>query len=191
MSKAYKGGDYEREICKTLSLWWTEGERDDVFWRSSQSGGRATQRAKQGLRTHGSYGDIAAVDPIGEPLLKFVTLELKRGSSHSTPYDTFDTGPTKSIRPFELALNQAYDSHSQAGSMGWAIIARRDSRKSIIYLQWELMKLLGRKIAPSVIFDIYVNRVDDFTQRMKFIAIGLDQFLKEVPPDEIMLCTEN
>ena len=46
MGKSQKGGAWEREFSKYLSLWITEGERDDVFWRSSQSGGRATQRAK-------------------------------------------------------------------------------------------------------------------------------------------------
>ena len=41
MPKAYKGSEFEREMCKCLSLWWTDSKRDDVFWRSAQSGGRA------------------------------------------------------------------------------------------------------------------------------------------------------
>ena len=29
-----KGSAFEREICKKLSLWFTENERDDIFFRS-------------------------------------------------------------------------------------------------------------------------------------------------------------
>ena len=67
MAKASKGSAFEREISKSLSLWYTEGERDDIFWRSSQSGGRATTRAKKGKKTAASYGDITALDNRGEP----------------------------------------------------------------------------------------------------------------------------
>jgi len=76
-----KGPDYERTICKRLSLWWTNGERDDVFWRTAGSGGWASTRRKKGEQTYGSYGDVAALDPIGESLIKLVTIEIKRGHS--------------------------------------------------------------------------------------------------------------
>ena len=76
-----KGFSFEREICKELSLWWTEGERDDIFWRTSGSGGRATERLKKGKLTANSYGDVMAIDPIGQPLIDFCFIELKRGYS--------------------------------------------------------------------------------------------------------------
>ena len=74
-----KGAKFEREISKALSRWWTEGERDDIFWRTSQSGGRATTRKKQGKSTKNQDGDICATDPIGQPLLDITTIELKVG----------------------------------------------------------------------------------------------------------------
>ncbi|MBM3120244.1 MAG: hypothetical protein FJ006_12010, partial [Chloroflexi bacterium] len=58
-----KGASFERDISRQLSLWWTHGERDDVFWRSSMSGGRATVRAKKGQKTAYQNGDITATDP--------------------------------------------------------------------------------------------------------------------------------
>ena len=76
-----KGSEYERTVCKRLSLWWTDGERDDIFWRTAGSGAWATTRGKKGEKTYGSYGDVAALDPIGEPLIKLVTIEIKRGHS--------------------------------------------------------------------------------------------------------------
>ena len=74
-----KGFSFEREICKELSFWWTEDERDDVFWRTSGSGGRATERLKKGKLTSNSYGDMMAIDPIGQPFIDFCFVEIKRG----------------------------------------------------------------------------------------------------------------
>ena len=74
-----KGSSFEREIAKKLSLWWTEGERDDVFWRTSQSGGRSTTRAKSGKTTAGSAGDLTYLDEIGKPFIDTFLIELKRG----------------------------------------------------------------------------------------------------------------
>ena len=79
-----KGEDFERQISKQLSLWWTGGERDDVFWRTSQSGGRATQRAKSDLKTAYSYGDITFIDPIGKPFCDLLVLEAKRGYTNTS-----------------------------------------------------------------------------------------------------------
>ena len=44
-----KGGEYERTVCKKLSLWVSNGTRDDIFWRSAMSGGRATLQRKKGI----------------------------------------------------------------------------------------------------------------------------------------------
>ncbi len=59
-----KGSNFEREICKLLSLWWTNDKRDDIFWRTSGSGARATTRSKTKQKTFGQYGDVQATDPI-------------------------------------------------------------------------------------------------------------------------------
>jgi hypothetical protein len=36
-----KGSRFEREVCKTLSLWWSEGKIAEVFWREG-SGSKST-----------------------------------------------------------------------------------------------------------------------------------------------------
>ena len=74
-----KGGNFEREVAVLLSRWWTDGERDDVFYRSQSSGGRFTSRKKIGKDTALQGGDITASDPIGEPLVKKWSLEIKTG----------------------------------------------------------------------------------------------------------------
>ena len=150
-----KGSSFEREICKKLSEWWSDDlegtPRDDIFWRASQSGGRATQRAKSGKRTAGSYGDIAAVDPVGVPLLKFFTLELKRGRSHGDIGDMLDiplTGYKK--RPFEKTLEQARDAHKLAGSLSWLLISQRDRRRCLVTGDWFFFREIFGESIPRV-----------------------------------------
>jgi hypothetical protein len=73
-----KGGGFEREICKTLSLWISEGKEDAVFWRSSQSGGRATLQARRGQRVSTTMlGDISAIHPLGHSLTDLFFMECK------------------------------------------------------------------------------------------------------------------
>lgn len=76
-----KGSSYENEIAKQLSLWFTEGERDDVFGRSDGSGSRFTSRRKKGKDTANQSGDITFTDIIGEPLIKIWSVEVKTGYS--------------------------------------------------------------------------------------------------------------
>jgi len=60
-----KGGDFELEMTKRLSLWITDGKRDDVF-RRGRRGGR---------------GDITFRDPIGKPMIDAWNIECKTGYS--------------------------------------------------------------------------------------------------------------
>jgi len=74
-----QGGNYEREIASLLSLWYTKNKRDDIFYRSHSSGGRATNRKKAGKELEGQYGDICATDPSGKPLIDAWVCECKHG----------------------------------------------------------------------------------------------------------------
>lgn len=127
-----KGSSFERDICKELSLWWTDGERDDVFWRTAGSGGRATNRMKQGQQTAGAYGDMTFVDPIGEPLLRLCCFEFKRGYGNWCLLDVIDRRQAKDkVRPtiIEQFWLQATQSAEDAGCRYPVIIFRRDKRK--------------------------------------------------------------
>ena len=72
-----KGGAFERKVCKALSLWVSGGDREDLFWRSAMSGGRATQKLKKGKKLLSQTGDISAIDPMGDHLVKAYYLECK------------------------------------------------------------------------------------------------------------------
>ena len=76
-----KGQAFEREICRTLSLWVSKGTSKNLFWRSSQSGGRATTLRKKGENLSVHAGDIAAIDEVGKPFIDRFFVECKRYKS--------------------------------------------------------------------------------------------------------------
>ena len=119
-----------------LSRWWSTGlgipENDAIFWRTSNSGGRATTRAKKGLRTFGSYGDVAAVDPIGQPLLDLLTIEIKTGYSHSTLHDLFDAPSNAAVQTYEDWIWKAEQDTIKSKSMSWMIVHRRNRRIHLV-----------------------------------------------------------
>ncbi len=131
MSKV-KGNSFERGVCKLLSLWWNPG-RDDVFWRSQSSGGRATQRTKKKQTTKGQYGDVCATDGDGEALTQFVTIELKRGYNRVTLSDLIDRPARSARQVLEQWIDKASEGAKAAGSVGWLIIHKRDLREPVVY----------------------------------------------------------
>ena len=72
-----KGASYERQMCRKLSLWLSHGEHEDLLWRSSISGGRATVALKAGRKLSRQAGDISAIAPLGHILTDRFFLELK------------------------------------------------------------------------------------------------------------------
>lgn len=79
MNPKSKGNSFEREICKKLSLWLSNDKMDDVFWRTSNSGGRYTSRKKVGKTTENQIGDIGLNSDFepGKKLLEKFVLECK------------------------------------------------------------------------------------------------------------------
>jgi hypothetical protein len=72
-----KGASFERAVCKQLSLWISQGKRQDLYWRSAMSGGRATVGRKTGTDLNHQAGDICAVHPEGHVLTNSLYFECK------------------------------------------------------------------------------------------------------------------
>jgi len=130
-----KGAPFERELSKQLSLWWTADEdepSDAVFWRTSQSGGRATTREKSGKKTTGQYGDITATDPIGQPLIELVSIEAKNGYNNRDIMQFLDAKkiPKASLLEF---INQASRDALRAEVPYWWMIHKRDRKQPMLY----------------------------------------------------------
>ena len=175
-----KGSSFEREICKELSLWYTGGERDDIFWRTSISGGRATQRAKSGKKTAGSCGDVAAIDPIGEPFVGSFSIELKRGYTSSV--DILDLLDSKKKLPTMAAFFlQAEEDRIKADKKYTMVIFKRDmKRKCIMFClnSW---------------WDIFSDQIDSdndahviYFGEPPFVVMRLEDFFRSVKPKDVL-----
>ncbi len=167
-----KGSSNERGKCKDFSLWWSRGmglgDMDDIFWRSSGSGGRAVNRAKAGKGTYGSCGDMMALNPVGEPLIKACTFEFKKG------YDDLDVlslidgkGKKGNLRAFIVQVTR---DATRAGNEP-VLVVHRDFRKPVLIITtsfWSrLDDLYGLKSVEwiSIPFDgqhYIVIRLEDF-----------------------------
>lgn len=195
--KSSKGSDFERGICHRLSRWWT-GDRDDVFWRTSGSGARASaRRNRSGTATAGSAGDITAIDPIGQPLLQVCSLELKRGYSKHTWADLLDRSTNAAQQQWEGWIEQASRDARNAGSLYWMIITRRDYREAFVIIPDAFNQALRAQgclhewNVPSVQLLVTVrdaSRKPLFSDRL--FGTSLDNFLEEVSPDDIRAILE-
>ncbi len=82
-----KGNNFERDMSRLLSLWWTQGRRDDAIWRSASSGALTTVGRGRYLA---HTGDFAATDAEAAPLFDLVIIEAKRGYSRFSVQDLLD-----------------------------------------------------------------------------------------------------
>jgi len=179
-----KGSTFEREICTELSLWWSNGKRDDIFWRHD-SGSRAKGRSRKGKKTFGAYGDLKATDPIGLPLTNITTIEMKRGYKNWSFLDVLDHPPkqwnqeqrTKQI--FETFVEQVVEDAETANTYP-VIIAKRDKRQKIIVLPEELFWLLEDVFGRYEGFTISMT-TSEYIKR-NFIALNFGLFLKWCKP---------
>lgn len=169
-----KGGAFEREISKELSLWWTHGERDDIFWRSHGSGARATARRKTGKATAFQDGDICITDPIGQPLLKAVTIELKKGYPKWNIKALLDTN--KKDPELAVFFEQCKREKENSKTEGWWLITRQQSRNKLLFFD-KGFKVLFSKLGCFIAdFDyiminhkheiIYCVRLEDFFNKI-------------------------
>lgn len=144
-----KGMQFERNICKYLSLWISNNERDDIFWRSAASGGRATNRAKSGKKTSNSAGDICATDEKGFVFLSKVTLELKRGYNEAHLTNLVDTLPHIKKNPLLEFIKQAHNSAKQAETPFWMVVHARDRKETLVYVPHTFVTWYDEKNDPN------------------------------------------
>ena len=189
-----KGGDYERTVCKLLSEWLTHGRSDDELWRSSQSGGRATTRAKKGKKTKGHSGDTVATGKHGRRLLKIVTMELKRGyNKTANVHSLLDLRHgADAVQMYESWFLQAHTAAARADTPYWWLIHRRDRREAMLFMPFRMWKKLnwnGEPPTPFVMIYVRVRagkvRAKMKSRYMAAVGIQLAHFLFTTPPENL------
>lgn len=188
-----KGGSFERRIATQLSEWWTNGERDDIFWRTAGSGGRATARGRSKKFTRGQAGDIGATDPSGYPLIALVAIELKRGYNKENIFNSADKPATGKRTLFEDWVEQARSSRIKSKSKYWMIIHQRDRRETYIYMPKALqhkfrlhcLDFRVGKIVNAVHFNLSyrINKHRRFTGEI--FGCRLATFLSMITPENV------
>ena len=173
-----KGSSFEREICKSLSLWWTQDERDDVFWRTAGSGGRATNRAKRGQATSGAYGDLTYIDAIGKPLLDVCCFEIKRGYGQWCILDIVDRRAGSKACKAEDFWKQATTSAEQADVKYAAVIFKRDQKQIGIMFSKKMLSAAAPYLGPDRSTKAIVRIGTDDVVIMSFVAF-LNYFTPE------------
>ena len=177
-----KGSAFERKICKKLSLWWTIGERDDIFWRTSGSGARATGRAKQGKSTFGQYGDIQATDPIGQPLLDICSIEIKVGYGKYSLFDVLDgTGKRENYQYIKF-LEQSLEDTQKAGVKWNFLITKRDGKKEVICFPREFFIIYREKCRKLSTVQNIEFAMCFMYKGKHYCMMAFDDFLEWVPP---------
>lgn len=186
-----KGNPYERKICKWLSKWFsfyvTKNNRDDIFWRTSGSGGRATQRIKSGKNTSNSCGDVCALDiEVGGPFINICNIELKKGYSNRksdnidllSSIDQMQTKRKLKAPILERWLTKAMNESVQFGRIHPLIIFKRDRKASCIIMLEATYMLLFQNMKKNYYGNIAVIR----TKQYWFVVLRFDDFLEWCDP---------
>lgn len=124
MGKA-KGAQFERHVCALLSRWITNGKRDDCFWRSAMSGGRATVQTRKG-KANRQAGDITAVSREGHKLTDKFYIECKSYRSLDIGQFLFETGKLAAF--WRKTVEEAKKHHRNA------ILIAKENRGKILLI---------------------------------------------------------
>lgn len=130
-----KGAAFERKMCKALSRWVSfpyHSDRDDLFWRSAMSGGRATLAKKDNTGRKLQEGDISALGGTDEEaklaakFLEFVSIECKFLADCKLESFIMDNKG-----PLRKALDQASENCSYTKA---PLVLAKSNRRDVIML---------------------------------------------------------
>lgn len=167
-----KGSSYERDIAKRLSLWWTRDlpePRDDIFWRTSGSGARATSRSKIKKKTAYEYGDITFTDPIGKPFIDCFLIECKCG--YSDEIDILDLFHREENSTLFYWWRKALGEAEDAGRKNCLLITARNRKPELCLINKSFFSDLlpysgffSKKLIEikNTHYDFYIILLDDF-----------------------------
>jgi len=183
-----KGSGFERSICKTLSLWWTKNKRDDIFWRTSGSGGRATVRMKHQATTADSAGDIMAISEGGKIFTRNFLVELKRGYSKQISVLSFiDSLDKLKKKPILFDWWMKAEKERLQHKRKWSIIIFKKDRKQIcVFLSQEVFNFFVKLKQKRQIKHLLIT----IDKKHKFVIFPLNSFLKIVKIDKFKLAIQ-
>jgi hypothetical protein len=167
-------------MSRKISLWWSSGGRDDLVWRTAQSGGRSTQRKKMGGKsTANSDGDLSAQDESIRPLFSLFTFELKKG--YSKDLDIISIVDSDKKRKLDEFIVQTRNAQERAKVPYIMLIMERDRRDEVVLIEDCLYR---RREISTFLNDL--NSIKINIELGVFYLFKLDDFLKRITPKIII-----
>lgn len=200
-----KGNKFESDIAKQLSLWISNNERDDLLFKTSGSGSRATHRMKNNQCTANSCGDLGYLDAVAEPYMKDYLFELKSGYTqkskivkdkksgklvirktgrHFSLADLLD-GWSRGAKPLLVEwLDKAKKEAEQHDKKNFVIIYSRDYKDSCIVFQKDNFKEIEKNNYYS--FNMHDGKIAwiDF-ELYSIVVVRLQDFLDWCKPESL------
>ena len=173
-----KGSNFEGEICKILSLWWSNGKRDDLFWKSYGSGNRATIRTKLNKFTEGQYGDICSTSSLSVLLTRFFTFEIKKGYPRLSFNDILDSNSKKNN--YWFWFNKIENTINYSKTISWVLIHKKNNREILLFLPFSIYKKIVNKINNS-----FKKKIIIYYENKKIVGLLFKEFLEKVNPSII------
>jgi len=176
-----KGSSFERKMAKTFSSWYSRGERTDIFWRTEGSGARATNSRKRGNGIlYSSSGDMRALDPIGEPLIRCYHFEFKcykfgTGIGYLFSLLGKNTNPTF-WKQWDKTCEEAFETQRAP-----FYILKLDGHKELVFLRKKDFSPLYKylRFKPQTRMDIKIDGENLVVFRLEeFLTIDPDRWLK-------------
>jgi hypothetical protein len=207
--KSKKGGQFEREICKVLSLWWSDDKREDLFWRTAGSGARATVRRKQGKKTADATADVMATHESSKPLTRVCCFELKRGFSSKHKIVKNKKTKKQSVKKVAyglevLSILDKQPKHKEPVLIEWwkkleyerkatkrrfsFLIFRRDAKQACIVMSYKTFEFLCKRngVFDGRILSIHFSQLEKSSKIARsnesLCIIKLDDFLNWCQP---------
>ena len=182
-----KGGSFERLICRQLSLWWTNGERDDVFWRNRVKVTSKTPNAERQL------GDISALHTIGLSFIETINVEMKCGygkkKGKAAPswgvLGLIDSNQEEHL--LQKFWNQCITDANLSNRIPW-LIFKRDFREPVICIRKRDLLRLFCGFDSYAVIEIYLSELYDGIGEVeirKICLLNLGQFLEAVDPESV------
>ena len=181
-----KGGRFEGELCRLFSKWFTHGKRDDVFYKTSGSGGRATHRQRLQKQTAFSAGDMSFTDSIGQPFIVYFLVEIKRGYNSRVVFNNLIDKDSKQMPLIVEWFKKANKERSQNRRKAVMLLMRRDYAKTLVVSQHQEYKAFRSSFDNRYRLSNYMILNLQKEYNLTLIVIPLDTFLQWLKPKKFL-----
>lgn len=128
-----KGSQWERDFCKDLSLWWSDGKDKDIFWRTHSSG------ARKGISEES--GDVMSVKSCGNPFTNKCIIELKCTSAKDMLLNIINLGSKSIIMKWWFKLQNEAKLLDRIP----LLIIKFSSRNTLVFFKYSKYSSFGYK----------------------------------------------